>query len=252
MVLWFAPWLKNITHYKIFGNGGGATLDDVLKGLTMAGNDDNIIISNSWGSNDGDPNSPDSLMVKKLAEEGRVMVFAAGNNGYSGRNTIGSPAISHYVDPETKAPRVIAVAATDRKKAVTRFSSKGPGSRKTDKDYPRKPDAAEQGDNTEGAWPGGRTRAISGTSMSTPKFAGTLAMLAMLFGVTKTGADLDRVVNAVMGTLINPQEEPETAIGDGFSAAYAAYQQLLSSGFVPVKRGLLRRMIIWLLDKPAA
>ncbi|MFH2201564.1 MAG: S8 family serine peptidase [Elusimicrobiota bacterium] len=251
MVFWFAPWLKNITHYKIFGDNGGATLDDVLKGLTMAGNDKNIVISNSWGSDDGDPNSPDSMLVKKLAEEGHIMVFAAGNAGYRGANTIGSPAISHYVDAKTGAPRVIAIASTDRNKAVSSFSSKGPGSRKTRNipDYPRKPNAAEQGDNTEGAWLGGRTRAISGTSMSTPKFAGTIAMLAQLFGVTEVGEDLDRIVNAVMGTLVNPKNETPTAIGDGFSAAYAAYERLNATGFMPVKRGLVRRLLIWLLDR---
>ncbi len=85
MVLNYAPWSKNVTHYKTFLNGG-ATLDDILKSLTAAANDGNLVISNSWGSDDGDPESPDSLLVKKLASEGRIMVFAAGNAGPRGQH----------------------------------------------------------------------------------------------------------------------------------------------------------------------
>ncbi len=253
MVANYARWSKNITHYKAFSNGG-ATLDDVLKGLTMAANDGNIIVSNSWGSGSGDPKSPDSLLVEKMAQdEGRIMVFAAGNNGSWGRkNTIGSPAIIHHRAPNG-APRVIAVAATKRDKRRASFSSRGPGSSATSRsdeyrDYPRKPDAAEQGTNTEGAWLGGRLRAISGTSMSTPKFAGTLGLLAMLFGVTKVGEELDRIVKAVFDTLTNEHNQNEIDIGDGFSAAWAAYQALTAQGFVPVKRGRLQRFLVWLLD----
>ncbi|MFA5140099.1 MAG: S8 family serine peptidase [Elusimicrobiota bacterium] len=278
MVMWFAPWLRNVTHYKAF-MGGGGTLDDILKALTMAANDGNIIVSNSWGSGAGDPASPDSLMVKKMAEEGRVMVFSAGNNGRSGKNTIGSPGITYYRDAKTGALRVITVAATDRNKKVTSFSSKGPGSRVTSrdeqyKDYPRKPDLAEQGFETESAWPQalgpdridpvlGPVRAISGTSMSTPKQAGAIAMLAQLFGVTEVGEKLDRVVNAVMSTLTNELNQDPTHIGDGFDAVYAAYKklkdsglmpvgpsQLLSGGFVSGLRGLAARALLRLSEKP--
>lgn len=251
MVLNYAPWLKSITHYKAFVNGN-ASLDDVLKGLTMAANDGNIIISNSWGDDGGDPASPDSLMTKKLGEEGRIMVFAAGNNGYSGANTVGSPAIASAKDPKTGALRVIAVAATDSKKRVTSFSSKGPGSAVTKTggewaNYPRKPDAAEQGNDTEGAWRGGGTRAISGTSMSTPKFAGTLALLAMMFGVTETGEKLDRIVNAVMSTLTNELNQSEAAIGSGFSAAKAAFDKLAAEGMSPAAPGWVSRLALWIV-----
>ncbi|MDD5629437.1 MAG: S8 family serine peptidase, partial [Elusimicrobia bacterium] len=74
----FAKWLKSLTHYKVFTADGGATLDDILKALTMAGNDGNLVISNSWGDDQGDPEGPDSQLVRKLAMEGHVMVFAGG------------------------------------------------------------------------------------------------------------------------------------------------------------------------------
>ncbi|TBR17567.1 hypothetical protein EPO15_16660 [bacterium] len=248
MVLNFAPWLKSITHYKAFKNGG-ATTDDVLKGLTMAANDGNIIMSNSWGDDGGDPDGPDSQLVAKLAAEGRIMVFAAGNNGYSGANTVGSPAIASYKDARTGAIRVIAVAATDANKKVTSFSSKGLGSAVTSKggkweNYPHKPDLAEQGDNTEGAWPGGRTRSISGTSMSTPKMAGTIALLAQMFGVTEVGEKLDKIVLAVFATLSNERNQTEAAIGQGFSVVKAAYDALVAQGLSPAAPGWVARLAL--------
>ncbi|MBI5241793.1 MAG: S8 family serine peptidase [Elusimicrobia bacterium] len=109
MILNFAPWLKNLTHYKVFTADGGATLDDILKALTMAGNDGNLIVSNSWGDDEGDPQGPDAQLVRKLAQEGHIMVFAAGNAGPRA-NTVGAPAIVSYKDAKTGAIRVVSVA----------------------------------------------------------------------------------------------------------------------------------------------
>jgi hypothetical protein len=236
-VLHMAPWSRATTHYKTFLNGG-ATLDDILRSLTQSGNDGNLVISNSWGSDDGDPKSPDSELVRKLAQEGHVMVFAAGNAG-SGRNTIGSPAIVSYKDPKTGAIRVMSVAAAGRDKKIAYFSSRGPGSPISAKipGYPHRPDLTAVGYNIEGAWPEalneadrvdgekGPVKAISGTSMSTPGVAGALALLAMMFGVTEKGAKLDAVVNAVMATLEKTGQSAD-AEGQGFLNVTAAYESL--------------------------
>lgn len=258
-VLHMAPWSKNTTHYKTFLNGG-ATLDDILKSLTQAGNDGNLVISNSWGSDDGDLNSPDTLLVKKLASEGHIMVFAAGNAG-PGKNTIGSPAIVTYKDAATGAIRVVSVAAAGRDKKIAYFSSRGPGSPLSSKDpayKDQRPDLTAVGYNIEGAWPEalgdadrvdgdkGPVKAISGTSMSTPGVAGALALLAMMFGVTEKGAKLDAIVNAVMSTLENTKQGVDNE-GQGFLNVDAAYKKLLAQFTgVPTDvadyRGLKRRL----------
>ncbi|MEQ1920241.1 MAG: S8 family serine peptidase, partial [Elusimicrobiota bacterium] len=237
-VLHMAPWSRNTTHYKTFLNGS-ATLDDILKSLTQAGNDGNLVISNSWGDDEGDRNGPDAQLVKKLASEGHIMVFAAGNAG-SGKNTIGSPAIVTYKDPTTGAIRVVSVAAAGRDKKIAYFSSRGPGSPKTAKDPSYKdhrPDLTAVGYNIEGAWPAalneadrvdgekGPVKAISGTSMSTPGVAGALALLAMMFGVTEKGEKLDAIVNAEMATLEKTGQGADNE-GEGFLNVDAAYKKL--------------------------
>jgi Zn-dependent protease len=238
-VLHLAPWSRNTTHYKTFLNGG-ATLDDILKALTQAGNDGNLVISNSWGDDAGDPNGPDAQLVKKLAQEGHIMVFAAGNAG-SGKNTIGAPAIVTYKDPATGAIRVVSVAAAGRDKKVAYFSSRGPGSPVTSKDPSYKdhrPDLTAVGYNIEGAWPAalgdadrvdgdkGSVKAISGTSMSTPGVAGALMLLAMMFGVTDKGEKLDAIVNALMSTLEKTGKNTVDEEGEGFMNVDAAYKKL--------------------------
>ncbi len=237
-VLHMAPWSRNTTHYKTFLNGS-ATTDDILKALTQAGNDGNLVISNSWGDDEGDPAGPDAQLVKKLAQEGHIMVFAAGNAG-SGKNTIGAPAIVTYKDAKTGAIRVVSVAAAGRDKKIAYFSSRGPGSPKTAKDpnyKDQRPDLTAVGYNIEGAWPAalgdadrtdgekGTVKAISGTSMSTPGVAGALALLAMMFGVTEKGEKLDAIVNAVMSTLEKTGQSAD-AEGEGFMNVEAAYQKL--------------------------
>ena len=237
-VLHLAPWSRNTTHYKTFLNGG-ATLDDILKSLTQAGNDGNLVISNSWGDDEGDPKGPDAQLVLKLAQEGHIMVFAAGNAG-SGKNTIGAPAIVTYKDQATGAIRVVSVAAAGRDKKIAYFSSRGPGSPKTSKDPSYKdhrPDLTAIGYNIEGAWPAGlggadrvdgekgSVKAISGTSMSTPGVAGALMLLSMMFGVTEKGAKLDAIVNAVMSTLEKTGQGADNE-GEGFMNVDAAYKAL--------------------------
>lgn len=254
-----APWLKNLTHYKAFVNGE-ASDDDILKAMTMSANDGNILISNSWGSDEGDPDSPDSRMARKLAEEGIVVVFAAGNNGMAGPNSIGNPAIVYYKDSKTGAIRVIAVAAADRNKKIVYFSSKGPRSQKTkdDPNYPARPDISAIGYNVEGAWHDpqsadrddpvyGILKALSGTSMAAPAIVMVLTILCMLFGVTAKGEKLDAVVNAVLAN-VEKTGQGHDAEGEGFVNAEAAYEAL-KQAMRPAVPNFLARAVLGVMRR---
>ena len=258
MVIFFAPWLrKTATHYKTFVKGN-ATLDDVLKALTMAANDGNLVISNSWGDDEGDPYSPDSQLVRKLAQEGHIMVFAAGNAGPR-PNTVGNPGGVYYRDAKTGALRVLSIPAAKRDKEVDSFSSRGPRPRKVKDvpDYPHVPTGPTAiGSNVESGWPKdfgpdridpvyGPVKAEWGTSMATPAVAGAIVLLCMMFGVTATGEKLDAIVNAVMATLEKTGQSPD-AEGEGFLNVAAAYKAL-EAVMQPVVPGLAARLAMRLV-----
>lgn len=257
------PHLNNLTHYKAFV-GGSASDDDILKALTMSANDGNIVISNSWGSDEGDPKNPTSLMALKMAEEGHIVVFAAGNNGYSGMDTIGDPAIV-YMRTADGTPRVVSVAAASVDGRINAFSSKGLKSPKTkdDPSYPADhPHLSAVGVNVQGAWLKagadvvdavyGELKAISGTSMSTPEVVMAIAQLAMLFGVIKTGRELDTIVKAILETAVKKDGRGHAYEGAGFLDAKAAYDKAVAWGLKPVAPNFLRRGILSLMRRGAS
>jgi hypothetical protein len=259
IVTLFAPWLrKSATHYKAFV-GGNASLDDILKALTMAANDGNLVISNSWGDDEGDPYSPDSQMVRKLAEEGHIMVFAAGNAG-PGANTVGNPGGVVYKDSKTGAMRVLSIPAAKRDKSIAYFSSRGPRPRKVrdDATYPHVPTGpAAIGANVEGPYPQefgvdrvdpvyGPVKAEDGTSMATPAVAGAIVLLCMMFGVTARGEKLDAVVNALMATVEKTGQDPD-ATGNGFMNVQAAYDALKAT-MTPVVPNLAASLALRLVS----
>jgi len=85
-VVALARWMTRGGSGNAFPSGWGTTVD-ILRELNRGANAGAAVMQNSWGSNRGDPEAPESKLVLKLAEEGRIMVFAAGNNG-SNPNTI--------------------------------------------------------------------------------------------------------------------------------------------------------------------
>lgn len=138
------------------------------------------IINNSWGSDDGNSISYQHAL-RNMDAMGIVNVFAAGNDGASGRGTVGSPGSNSHI---------ITVAATDRKDKVASFSSRGPSPLPVEDGEPV-PFIAAPGVDIKSTIPGGGIESgWQGTSMATPMITGILA-LADQAAVEETGYKFD-------------------------------------------------------------
>ncbi|MEA3589129.1 S8 family serine peptidase [Pseudidiomarina sp. 1APP75-27a] len=108
-----------------YGSGAGLFILDTLGGFDYALHNQftyNIrVISNSFGNTgdvgtDFNPDDPTNVATKKLADNGVITVFSAGNSG---------PGESTITGNFKKAPWVITVAAGDKSGKLADFSSRG-------------------------------------------------------------------------------------------------------------------------------
>ena len=108
-----------------YGSGAGLAILDVIGGFDYAiANRDRYgidVITNSWGDTDDsctavDPNHPVTRATYDTYKAGIVVVFSAGNSGPDPCTISGN---------YKKAPWVISVAAGDKDRALTDFSSRG-------------------------------------------------------------------------------------------------------------------------------
>ena len=130
-----------------------------------ATNDQLDVVNMSLG---GQPIENDPLVeaVNNAVQAGVIFCIAAGNDGYSGNMTIGSPGI---------AEKAITVGATDSYDFIAPFSSKGPTL-----SFQLKPDVVAPGVDVNSSVVGGRYQKMSGTSMATPQVTGAVALLKSL------------------------------------------------------------------------
>ena len=108
-----------------YGSGAGLAILDVIGGFDYAiANKDRYgidVITNSWGDTDDsctpvDPTNPVTRATYDTFKAGIVVVFSAGNSGPDPCTISGN---------YKKAPWVISVAAGDKNRALTDFSSRG-------------------------------------------------------------------------------------------------------------------------------
>ena len=108
-----------------YGSGAGLAILDVIGGFDYAiANKDRYgidVITNSWGDTDDsctavDPTHPVTRATYETFKAGIVVVFSAGNSGPDPCTITGN---------YKKAPWVISVAAGDKDRALTDFSSRG-------------------------------------------------------------------------------------------------------------------------------
>jgi subtilisin family serine protease len=165
---------------KILSDRGSGSVSGILRGMDWMANPERKlnttmrpkVVNNSWGgSMEADVRrNPFAQQVVTWVELGIFPAFAAGNSG-PGKSTIGTPA---------NLPGAYAVGATDAEDRVTSFSSRGPV-KVTDKDGKStivvKPDISAPGHQVLSAYPNGKYRRASGTSMACPHLAGAVALL---------------------------------------------------------------------------
>ncbi|HCT81663.1 MAG TPA: peptidase S8 [Micromonosporaceae bacterium] len=146
----------------------------ILAGMQWAAESGADVVNMSLGGGDGPEVDPLEQAVNDLtAQHGTLFVIAAGNSGFGGDYTVGSPA---------SADAALAVGAVDKTDKLAEFSSRGPRIG----DSGLKPEitgpgvaivAARSKDGFLGT-PGQPYMSISGTSMATPHVAGAAAILS--------------------------------------------------------------------------
>ncbi|MBN2105525.1 S8 family serine peptidase [bacterium] len=161
-----------LMSFKVLNQNGSGWMSDVLRGIELAVDpdddpftDDGVdVINMSLGHASRNPEDPDCQAVNTAVQAGVVCVVAAGNEGFDGYETIGSPALANSA---------VTVGAVDKEKRLAEFSSMGPAG----VNEMIKPDLVAPGVDIYSSELGWSTFTHTGTSMAAPHVAGMAALL---------------------------------------------------------------------------
>jgi len=144
---------------KVLGDRGSGTMNDINRAYKMAADKGCHFINCSYGDNGGPPISSDLQAMQAAYDAGvHLIVVAAGNAGFNGRNSIGRPASYDEFS--------WCQGATDRNGRISGFSSGG-----------KEMDAACYGQDMPYASPNGGYSQGSGTSFACPYQVGVFGLL---------------------------------------------------------------------------
>ncbi|CAI6087500.1 S8 family peptidase [Cohnella sp. JJ-181] len=141
---------------KAFDSDGSAYVSDIILGIEWCVHHGMDIVNMSFGM----PNRSEALLkaVESAYRAGVPIVASSGNDGKKGR-----------IDFPAGFGHTIAVGALDRRGRVARFTNRSAAI-----------DIFAPGAKVESAWPNGRRRVMSGTSMATSHVTGAIALLLAL------------------------------------------------------------------------
>ena len=181
------------------------------------------VCSNSWGliTAHGYPPCDETFWSYLDACEaaGIVILFSAGNEGYSG--------LRRPADRATDDYRTCAVAAVDAHNPswpIADFSSRGPTYCTPGGDPAIKPDIAAPGVDVRSAWPGGGYYDLDGTSMASPHVNGVVALMRQA-NPDISVQDIKQIIYETAYDL-GPTGE-DNSYGWGMIDAYEAVQRVL-------------------------
>ncbi len=189
--------------------------------------------SNSWRlvTSHGYPPCDETFWTYLDACEaaGTVIIFSAGNEGFSG---LGRPP-----DRATDEYRCFAVAAVDGNNPdwpIADFSSRGPTYCTPDGSEAIKPDIAAPGVDVYSSYPGGSYREMSGTSMASPHINGVVALMRQ----TAPNMSVEAIKEIIFQTAYDLGDEGEdNDYGWGMVDAYEAVLHCNEAPFKPVLDG---------------
>ena len=174
--------------------------------------------------------------INNMVRGGTVVTVSAGNDGFFGTSTIGTPGT---------AKDAITVGATDYMMDYrASFSSMGPVNRTSP--Y-IKPDVMAPGVGIISAYPGDQYASMQGTSMSCPAVAGTAALMlsgnSTLKPADVKAALMETAVHIGEDGTILPVMQPNNAYGAGRINAYEAVNVTGGLGGMKPSDGILRELI---------
>jgi serine protease len=149
----------NLMAIKIFSDAGSTSAAAIIRGIQYATKMGARITSNSWGG--GGANAG---IEQAFKDSPALHIIAAGNSAYDNDKRPNYP--SNY-----PGDHIVAVAATDHKDELARFSQWGKVN----------VDLGAPGVDILSTVPGGKYDTYSGTSMATPHVAGAATLVASAF-----------------------------------------------------------------------
>jgi subtilisin family serine protease len=144
----------SIGYCKVLGDDGSGSTTWIARGIRAAIKEGANVITMSIG---GGYSDDVARACQEAVEAGIMVLAAAGNSGFRGRNSIDYPG---------KLPTTICVAAYRKDGRISDFSSGG-----------EQVDIACPGEQILSCYPGNQYRMMSGTSMATPFAAGLVALM---------------------------------------------------------------------------